>query len=157
MKCRIHVNQHVVAANAKAGPIRPVFTAKTYKSNLKSNEVALFFGEERVATLRYSATFKGRPSGVKGRVWIDVASGDVIEVLKPTIKRNDKDKCYRQPPIHVMKADGSSRFVNAYSFTCPNSTGSIAELVYRPLKPLSCGAKVWIETDDLYLRLASAI
>lgn len=67
MKTRIHVNQHAIRANGKDGGTRPVLTVKTYKDNIKCNEIT----------------------------W-----------------------------------DGPSR------------------LVYSPDKPLSCGAKVWIETNS---------
>ena len=66
MKTIIHVNQHVVRANAKNGTNDPVLTVKDYKSN------------------RYA---------------------------------------------HSVDIKGTSR------------------VVYSPDKPLSCGAKVWIETQ----------
>lgn len=66
MKTIIHVNQHVVKANAKNGTNDPVLTVKDYKSN------------------RYA---------------------------------------------HFVNINGASR------------------VVYSPNKPLSCGAKVWIETQ----------
>ena len=66
MKKRIHINQHVIRANAKNGTHDPVITVKTSKSN------------------QYT---------------------------------------------YAAEIDGLSR------------------VVYSPNKPLSCGAKVWIETD----------
>ena len=66
MKTIIHVNQHVIKANAKNNETNPVLTVKTYKSNTYAHEVEI---------------------------------------------------------------QGNSR------------------IVYSPDKPLSCGAKVWIETD----------
>ena len=33
MKKKIHINQHVIKANAKKGEINPVITVKTYKDN----------------------------------------------------------------------------------------------------------------------------
>lgn len=66
MKTLIHVNQHLIKANAKHGTNEPVLTIKTYKSN------------------RYA---------------------------------------------HQATINGPSR------------------VVYRPQKPLSCGAKVWVETE----------
>lgn len=66
MKTIIHVNQHVIRANAKNGTNDPVLTVKDYKSN------------------RYA---------------------------------------------HSVNINGASR------------------IVYSPDKPLSCGAKVWIETQ----------
>jgi hypothetical protein len=67
VKTIIHVNQHVVKANAKTGATDPVLTVKTYKSN-------------------------------------DYA--------------------------HSVTINGPSK------------------VVYRPENPLSCGARVWIETDS---------
>ena len=66
MKKRIHINQHVIRANAKNGTHDPVITVKTSKSNHST---------------------------------------------------------------YAAEIDGLSR------------------VVYSPNKPLSCGAKVWIETD----------
>jgi len=66
MKTIIHVNQHVIRANAKNGTNEPVLTVKTYKEN------------------KYA---------------------------------------------HAVNINGASR------------------IVYSPDKPLSCGAKVWIETQ----------
>jgi hypothetical protein len=66
MKTIIHVNQHVIKANAKNGTNDPVLTVKTYKSNTYA---------------------------------------------------------------HAVDIKGASR------------------VVYSPDKPLSCGAKVWVETD----------
>ncbi len=63
---RIHVNQHIIKANAKEGENNPPLTVKTYLNNYKADEV---------------------------------------EICGP------------------------------------------CKLVYRPLQPLECGAKVWIETD----------
>ncbi len=67
IKKKIHVNQHNIRANTKAGnKDLPVFTIKTYKSNTTANEV---------------------------------------QILGPSV------------------------------------------MVYSPDKPLSCGAKVWMETE----------
>lgn len=67
LKKKIHVNQHMIRANAKMKLDNPVFTVKTYKHN--------FYG-------------------------------------------------------HTVTIHGPS------------------QVVYSPDKPLSCGAKVWIETDS---------
>ena len=67
MKTIVHVNQHVIKANAKSGEKNPVLTVKTYKDNTYAHEVQI--------------------------------------------------------------------------------TGP-CKVIYRPDKPLSCGAKVWIETES---------
>lgn len=72
MKTIIHVNQHVIKANAKNGTVDPVLTVKTYKSNTYAHEA-----------------------------WIMDKDGEVA-----------------------------------------------AKIIYSPNKPLSCGARVWIETEN---------
>jgi hypothetical protein len=72
MKTLIHVNQHVIKANAKNGDNNPVLTVKTYKSN-------------------------------------DYAHS-----------------------VNILDANGNV----------------VARVVYSPDKPLSCGARVWIETEN---------
>lgn len=67
MRKIIHVNQHVIRANARHGKNDPVLTVKTYKGNNYAHEVMI------------------------------------------------------QGPAHIL---------------------------YSPMKPLSCGAKVWIETES---------
>jgi hypothetical protein len=72
MITRIHVNQHNVRANAK-GEDLPVLTVKTYKENLKCNEV-LIHGPSRVV---YSAD---KPLSCGARVWIETES--LVEVVR---------------------------------------------------------------------------
>ena len=72
MKTIIHVNQHIIKANAKNGRADPCLTIKTYKSNVYANEACILDSE-----------------GVE-----------------------------------------------------------IARVVYRPHKPLSCGARCWVETQN---------
>jgi len=72
MLTRIHVNQHNIKANAKGADL-PVLTVKTYKKNLKCNEVVVH-GPSRVV---YSAD-KPLPCGAK--VWIETES--LVEVVR---------------------------------------------------------------------------
>lgn len=72
MKTRIHVNQHIIKKNRKGGPIEPVLTVKTYKSN----------------TYAFTAI--------------------------------------------ILDTEGCE----------------VARVVYRPNKPLSCGAHCWVETNN---------
>ena len=67
MKKRIHINQHVIRANAKNGTNDPAITVKTYKRNTYAHRVEI---------------------------------------------------------------------------------GGASSVVYSPDKPLNCGARVWVETDD---------
>lgn len=66
-KTIIHVNQHVIRANAKTGKHDPVLTVKTYKDNRYAHEVAIN-GPSRVV---YSPD-KPLPCGA--RVWIETVS-----------------------------------------------------------------------------------
>ena len=72
MKTKIHVNQHVVKANAKNGTNDPVLTVKTYKGNTYANEVRIH-GNSVVV---YSPD---KPLSCGAKVWIETTSP--VEVL----------------------------------------------------------------------------
>lgn len=63
MKTIIHVNQHNIRANSKGAGL-PVLTVKTYKENLKCNEVEIN-GPSRVV---YSPD---NPLACGAKVWIE--------------------------------------------------------------------------------------
>ncbi len=64
MKTIIHVNQHVIKANAKSGERNPVLTVKTYKSNVYAHEVVID-GPSKVV---YSPD---KPLSCGAKVWIE--------------------------------------------------------------------------------------
>ena len=64
MKTIIHVNQHVIKANAKLGTNDPVLTVKTYKSNVYAHEVQIH-GPSRVVYRAES------PLSCGAKVWIE--------------------------------------------------------------------------------------
>ena len=64
MKTIIHVNQHVIKANAKSGKQDPVLTIKTYKSNTYAHEV-LIKGDSKVV---YAPD---DPLSCGAKVWIE--------------------------------------------------------------------------------------
>jgi hypothetical protein len=72
MKTIIHVNQHVIKANAKHGKTDPVLTVKTYKSNDYAHEVEIK-GPSKVV---YSPD---KPLDCGARVWIETQSE--VEIL----------------------------------------------------------------------------
>ena len=72
MKTIIHVNQHVIKANAKSGKQDPVLTVKTYKSNTYANEVTIK-GDSKVV---YSPD---NPLSCGAKVWIETNAQ--VEVL----------------------------------------------------------------------------
>lgn len=69
MKTIIHVNQHVVKANAKTGERNPVLTVKTYKDNTYAHEVDIK-GDSKVI---YSPD---KPLSCGAKVWIET-NGEV--------------------------------------------------------------------------------
>jgi hypothetical protein len=64
MKKKIHINQHVIKANAKKGEINPVITVKTYKDNTYGHEVYV----DGPCVIKYNP-YKPLPCGAK--VWIE--------------------------------------------------------------------------------------
>ena len=64
MKTIIHVNQHVIKANAKTGKNYPVLTVNTYKSNTYAHEVYIL-GPSKVV---YSPD---KPLSCGAKVWIE--------------------------------------------------------------------------------------
>lgn len=71
MITRVHVNQHVIKANAKRGENKPVLTVKTYKSNAYAREVRI----EGPCKIRYSPH---KPLSCGARCWIETESEVVI-------------------------------------------------------------------------------
>ena len=67
MKTIIHVNQHVVRANAKNGTNDPVLTVKTYRDNRYAHTVEIL-GPSKVV---YSPD---KPLSCGARVWIETHS-----------------------------------------------------------------------------------
>ena len=66
MKTIIHVNQHVIKANAKNGTNDPVLTVKTYKDTTYAHEVAIN-GSSKVV-------YSEKPLSCGARVWIETQS-----------------------------------------------------------------------------------
>lgn len=71
MKTIIHVNQHVIKANAKNGTNDPVLTVKTYKSNIYAHTVEIL-GPSKII---YSPD---KPLSCGARVWIETEAEVVI-------------------------------------------------------------------------------
>jgi hypothetical protein len=63
MKTIIHVNQHVIRANAKNGTNDPALTVKTYKTNTYAHEVEIK-GPSKVV-------YSEKPLSCGARVWIE--------------------------------------------------------------------------------------
>tara|TARA_R110002012_G_scaffold312262_1_gene522843 strand:- start:363 stop:593 length:231 start_codon:yes stop_codon:yes gene_type:complete len=64
----------------------------------------------------------------------------IIHVNQHIIKSNRKNK--EDKPVLTCKTYKQNLYGNTVEFT------GNSRVVYRPDKPLSCGAHVWIETDQ---------
>lgn len=73
MKHIIHVNQHAIKRNQKAGERNPVLTVKTYKSNQYGHSVRI----DGPCVVRYEPD---APLSCGARVWIETeASVEVVQ------------------------------------------------------------------------------
>jgi hypothetical protein len=64
----------------------------------------------------------------------------IIHVNQHIIKRNRKTG--ESKPVLTCKTYKSNRYAHEVEIDGPS------KVVYRPNKPLSCGAHVWIETES---------
>lgn len=74
MRTIVHVNQHVIKANAKTGDRDPVLTVKTYKSNTYAHEVII----NGPCKIVYSPD---KPLSCGAKVWIGTES-EVIPIVR---------------------------------------------------------------------------
>ena len=63
----------------------------------------------------------------------------VIHVNQHVVKRNSKTG--EREPVLTVKTYRSNRYAHEVKLLGPS------KVVYRPDKPLKCGAKCWIETE----------
>ncbi len=71
----------------------------------------------------------------------------IIHVNQHIIKRNAKAEAGDHEPPLTVKTYKDNR--KAFEAVIRDDDGSeVARVVYRPHDPLSCGARVWIETDN---------
>jgi len=93
---RIHVNQHVIKANAKNGENNPIFTIKqggknTYAHNVKvKGEMELVYSPDK-------------PLSCGAKVWIETR-GD-IELDKPSDTKLDKPSDTKEEPLMTVKGE----------------------------------------------------
>ena len=93
---RIHVNQHVIKANAKNGENNPIFTIKqggnnTYAFNVKvKGEMELVYSPDK-------------PLSCGAKVWIETR-GD-IELDKSSDTKLDKSSDTKEEPLMTIKGE----------------------------------------------------
>jgi len=69
----------------------------------------------------------------------------IIHVNQHNIKSNTKSDLKK--PVLTCKTYKSNNYANE-AIIYDKDNNVVAKIVYSPDKPLSCGAKVWIETDN---------
>ena len=70
----------------------------------------------------------------------------IIHVNQHVIKANRKNG--EVNPVLTCKTYKTNRYADEASIVDPKTGKELARVVYRPNKPLSCGAHVWIETQN---------
>lgn len=71
----------------------------------------------------------------------------IIHVNQHKIRANTKKHLHDLEPVLTVKTYKSNDY--GYEAIIKDDTGNeIARVVYSPHKPLSCGARVWIETKN---------
>ena len=76
----------------------------------------------------------------------------IIHVNQHVLKRNTKYKT--DDPVLTVKTYKENNYAHEAVLKTKDGV-EIAKVIYRPHKPLSCGARVWIEvnTDDVDVEL----
>lgn len=76
----------------------------------------------------------------------------IIHVNQHNIKHNSKCEANEVKPVITCKTYKDNHYCNELSIV--DDVGNVIAIVkYSPDKPLSCGAKVWIELDDKNVRI----
>lgn len=66
----------------------------------------------------------------------------IVHVNQSHIRKNIKAKPEDTVPVLTVKTYKTNTYGNSVEITGPS------RVVYSPHKPLSCGARVWIETES---------
>ena len=70
----------------------------------------------------------------------------IIHVNQHVIRSNDKNG--DNAPVLTCKTYKSNDYAHE-AIIFDKHGDEVAKIIYRPDKPLSCGAKVWIETQNI--------
>lgn len=69
----------------------------------------------------------------------------IIHVNQHKVKSNSKNNA--QEPVLTCKTYKSNDYAHE-AIICDKNGEEVARIIYKPNDPLSCGAKVWIETNN---------
>lgn len=76
----------------------------------------------------------------------------IIHVNQNHIRKNINLPESEQLAVITVKTYKSNAYTNSVDIL-DNDGSIIAKLVYSPNKPLSCGARLWIEVEDKNVRI----
>ena len=93
---RIHVNQHVIKANAKSGDRNPVFTIKQGGKNTYATRVKVKGEMELV----YSPD---KPLSCGAKVWIETRGEIELDGKRDDTSLNKNNKLIASPTSHLVK------------------------------------------------------
>lgn len=150
---RIHVNQQVLGHNRRHRTNEPPLTTKRGPDNTYAQAVHLLHSGRAIATVRHDA----------GRCWVETdapvrltdldgqeerelpAGRKMVRVLGGMIRANQRTGAR----VAVLLIEHGAVPLNAHQAELLTPDGQVpcAWIVYRPDRPLSCGARVWVETS----------
>ena len=135
MKTIIHVNQHILKRNIKNGTSEPCIITRTYKEAKYNTHTDIVSNGEVCA----SVVQKGASVSIK-------AGDQDIRVLGQRIRSNIHST--RLEPV-LLVSQNKDFISSQYGFDIKDSKRNVvAQVIYNPYKPLSCGARLWIQTDS---------
>jgi hypothetical protein len=76
----------------------------------------------------------------------------IIHINQHNIRHNSKCSLEERKPVVTSKTYKENTHCNELEIVDADG-GVVATLIYSPYKPLSCGAKVWIEADSKNVRI----
>lgn len=87
-KTVIHVNQHIIKANAKTGATEPPLTVKDYRQNRKAHEARIYDLEGNVvARVVFADGVHRQPLACGARVWIET-----VEPVETVVYGEENDE-----------------------------------------------------------------
>ena len=72
----------------------------------------------------------------------------LVHVNQGNIRQNIKRKANERLPVLRAQGDFDTVYGDHIDIIHPDTGEILASVVYHPDNPLSCGARVWIETDN---------
>ena len=135
MKTIIHVNQHILKRNIKNGTSDPCIITRTYKEAKYNTHTDIVSNGELCASV------------VQQGGSIRIKAGDQeIRVLGQCIRSNINSS--RLEPVLIV-SQNKELISRQYGFDIKDSKRNVvAQIIYSPFKPLSCGARLWIQTES---------